>query len=178
MMIDFKTWTVSSVWLICLSSTTPCYLYPLTIFSKLHYFCIILFWILHVIYNESKIFNYPFKIPVYPWYTWDITTVWLDTNSDLLERILGVECWFPSEWPWLSGRWTHCPTLWSDTQSIGSCSSSSHTVWLSFSRHHWKVNQKVILILISFKASSSQKEALKWNQILIPMICCLWIYNT
>lgn len=39
------------------SSTTPCYLYPLTVFSKLHDFCIVLSWVLHVIYNESKKFS-------------------------------------------------------------------------------------------------------------------------
>lgn len=55
--------------MIPVSSTTPCYFYPLTIFSKLHDFCIVLSWVLHVIYNESKqFFNYPFKIhvPVHP----------------------------------------------------------------------------------------------------------------
>lgn len=102
---------------------------------------------------KVKILIYPFKIhvPVHPWYTWDITTVWPDT--DLLERRLGVECWFPSEWPWPCAPWTHCPTRWSDTQSIGSCSSSSHTVWLSFSRHHCKSDQKITLI--SFKVHLS-----------------------
>lgn len=150
MTFDFKKWNISRVSMIPVSSTTPCYLYPLTVFSKLHDFCIVLSWVLHVIYNESKkCFNYPFKIhvPVHPWYTWDITTVWPDT--DLLERRLGVECWFPSEWPWPCAPWTRCPTRWSDTQSIGSCSSSSHTVWLSFSRHHCKSDQKITLI--SFK---------------------------
>lgn len=54
---DFKKWNISRVLMIPVSSTTPCYLYPLTVFSKLHDFCIVLSWVLHVIYNESKNFS-------------------------------------------------------------------------------------------------------------------------